>query len=290
MMVQKNARINGAVTGNRLNAALERLAQKNEKALAVFLMGGDPDPASCEELLQAAVEGGADIVEIGIPFSDPLADGPVIQNAAGRALAAGVTPSAVLELVRGLRRRSAVPIALLVYYNTVFHYGHHRFAASAAQCGADALIVPDLPFEEKDPLEEACRAHGLVLIRILAPGGSRARIQQIAADADGFLYCVSRPGVTGVREGLYEGLRDFIGEVRRSSTTRPLLVGFGISTPQQAQQAASLADGVIVGSALVQEVEKGSASPPDASPTAELRQIIREHVCSFKRALLASPW
>jgi len=214
-----------------------------------FITGGDPDIESTEKLIHALVKAGADAIEIGVPFSDPIAEGPIIQKASERALRAGCTVDKLLDLVLRVRADVSIPILLMTYYNPVFVYPIERFAKRCAECGVDGLIVPDLPFEERGDLLAACREHGVEIISLIAPT-SKTRIKRIAQESSGFMYCVSSLGVTGVRSNLDNSAQQMIEQVRQAREI-PCAVGFGVSTPQQAHEIAQFADGVIVGSALV---------------------------------------
>ncbi|MBS4023414.1 MAG: tryptophan synthase subunit alpha [Dethiobacter sp.] len=235
---------------NSLTKRMHELKAEGKKALIPFLTAGDPDFSSTAELLPVLAENGADVIELGVPFSDPLADGPVLQAAAGRALAAGATPDCVFRLVREFRQNFATPVVLLVYYNNIFRLGTDRFCKQAALAGVDGLVVPDLPFEEAGELDIAAAECGLINIRFVSPTTTDRRLEKICETAAGFIYCVSVAGVTGERSELDGRVA---GLVRRAAafTAVPVIVGFGISTPRQAADAASVADGVIVGSALV---------------------------------------
>jgi len=226
-------------------------------ALMPYLMGGFPDPGSSQAMLEAAVDAGADLIELGVPFSDPLADGPVIHEAATRALAAGATPHRVLEDCRAVADR--VPVVLMVYANVVLAGGAEAFVRRAAVAGAAGLIVPDLPHDEAGPLREACQAEGLALVPLVAPGTPPERLAAIGADARGFVYAVSLTGTTGERDALPPDLAAIVERVR-GATDVPVAVGFGISTSEQAAQVADLADGVIVGSRMVRAAGEGGAA------------------------------
>ncbi len=219
------------------------------KAFIPFITGGDPDIETTEKLLFALVEAGADIIEIGIPFSDPIAEGPIIEAADERALRAGCTVDKLFDLVSRVRGDIKVPLLFMTYYNPIFAYGVSRFIERCTRCGVDGLIVPDLPFEERDELLEPCSSQGLELISLIAPT-SEERITKIALNSEGFLYCVSSLGVTGERQELGSSAHRMIMQVRQI-TNIPCAVGFGISTPEQAREVARFADGVIVGSAIV---------------------------------------
>lgn len=247
-----------APAANRVRACFAALRARGAKALIPYLTVGDPDLETTRRAVLAMAAAGADAVELGLPFSDPVADGPVIQRAAARSLAGGFRVAQAFALVRELRRDPAVrlPLLFMTYYNPVLRHGLEEFAAEAAAAGADGLLVPDLPWEESGDLEAACRRHGLVLVPFLAPTSTEERIARVAAADPAFIYCVSLTGVTGVRERLSDRLADLVARVRRH-TDAPLAVGFGIAGPEQARAAAALADGVIVGSAVVRLVEEG---------------------------------
>jgi tryptophan synthase alpha chain len=224
------------------------------KAFIAFATGGDPSLEKSAEYLLALAEAGADLVEIGIPFSDPIAEGPVIQRANIRALAAGTTVERIFELTARVRASTDVPLVYLTYLNPVFHYGYQAFFARCQEVGVDGIIVPDLPFEEQPELRQVAADHGVDLISLIAPT-SEGRIAEIARAATGFLYVVSSMGVTGVRSEITTDLASILAVVK-STTDLPAAVGFGINTPEQAAQIATLADGVIVGSAIVKLIEQ----------------------------------
>lgn len=224
------------------------------KAFIPFITCGDPDLDTTERTVRAMAEAGASLIELGIPFSDPTAEGPVIQAANARALASGTTTDKIFEMVRRLRREITVPLVFMTYANVVFSYGIDRFCAACAEAGIDGLILPDVPFEEKDEFEPACRRNGLDLISMVAPT-SEARIATIAKGAQGFLYIVSSLGVTGVRSAITTDIGAIVAKIREN-TALPCAVGFGISTPEQAVRVAALSDGAIVGSAIVRLMEQ----------------------------------
>ncbi len=243
-------------------------------ALMPYLALGYPDAETSLACVQAAAEAGADLIELGVPFSDPLADGPVIQRLTQIALENGITVAKCLQMTAELRRRGVtVPSMLMGYFNPIFSYGVSRFTRDASVAGADGLIVPDLPQEEAAELETACRECDLSLVHMLAPTSTPERIENVAARASGFLYLVSVAGVTGERQGLPEGLKEFVGRVAQKAAT-PVAVGFGISTPAQAAEVGQLADGVIVGSAVIKAA--GDAQPVEA---------VRRLVSDLRRAL-----
>jgi tryptophan synthase alpha chain len=229
-------------------------AFENGKAFIAFLTGGDPDLETTEKLIYTMEAAGADLIEIGIPFSDPIAEGIVIQEANERALAAGCTTDKLFDLVAKVRKKVQVPLVFLTYINPIYTYGKDKFMSKCMETGVDGIIVPDLPFEEKEELEPACNKYGIDLISLIAPT-SNERIRMIAENAKGFIYCVSSLGVTGVRTEIKTDINSMIKLVREASKV-PCAVGFGISTTEQAARYAGLADGAIVGSAIVKIVAR----------------------------------
>lgn len=229
---------------NRIKEAFE-----NKKAFIPFITGGDPNLETTKTLLTAMQEAGADLIEIGIPFSDPIAEGPVIQEADQRALAAGCTTDKLFDMVKEVQGDLRVPVVFMTYINPIFAYGKEKFMERCAECGIAGVIVPDMPYEEKEELAEVCKEYGVELVSLIAPT-SQERIKQIAAEAEGFLYCVSSLGVTGVRSEITTDVEAMV-EMVRTVTDIPCAVGFGISTPQQARKMAAVSDGAIVGSAIV---------------------------------------
>ncbi|MDO4291671.1 MAG: tryptophan synthase subunit alpha [Eubacteriales bacterium] len=227
-------------------------AQKN--AFITFLTAGDPSLEKTAEYILELERAGADLVEIGIPFSDPIAEGPVIQEADLRALGSGTTVDRIFEMVKTLRKKTQIPLVLMTYLNPVFHYGYEAFFERCREAQIDGIIIPDLPFEEKGEVESVCLTYGVTLISMIAPT-SRERIRRIAGEARGFLYVVSSMGVTGVRSEITTDLDAILREIR-SVTDVPAAVGFGIHTPDQAARIARQADGVIVGSALVKLIAR----------------------------------
>ena len=226
-----------------------RKAFENGKAFIPFITCGDPSLAITEHLVYAMSEAGADLIELGIPFSDPTAEGPVIQEANVRALSGVVTTDKIFDMVRSIRKKAAIPMVFMTYANVVFSYGAERFVQTAAEIGMDGLILPDVPFEEKEEFDSVCRKYGLELISLIAPT-SHDRIRTIAEEAHGFVYCVSSLGVTGVRSSITTDVGAMVNLVKEVNDI-PCAVGFGISTPEQAEKMAEKADGVIVGSAIV---------------------------------------
>jgi tryptophan synthase alpha chain len=232
------------------------------KAFIPFITGGDPDLETTEKLLYALYESGADLIEIGIPFSDPVAEGPVIQAADERALKAGCTVEKLFDLIARVRPNIKVPLLFMTYYNPIFAYGVSKFTAKCAACGLDGLIVPDLPFEEREELLGPCVSHGLELISLISPT-SETRIANIAKNSCGFLYCVSSLGVTGERRKLDSSAQNMIEQVKRISDI-PCAVGFGVSTPEQAREISRFADGVIIGSAIVRIIAEHGRNSVEA--------------------------
>ena len=223
-------------------------------AFIAFLTAGDPNLAKTEEYILAMAEAGADLIEIGIPFSDPVAEGEVIQRATLRALASGTTPDKIFALVRRVRAKTDVPLVFLTYMNPVFNYGTDRFFAACKESGVDGVILPDLPFEEREEVEPAAQKYGVARISLIAPSSAQ-RIGRIARQAEGFVYCVSSLGVTGVRQEIRTDVASLVAAIRREAKV-PVAVGFGIATPEQAGEIGSVADGVIVGSAIVKLIEQ----------------------------------
>jgi tryptophan synthase alpha chain len=231
-----------------------RKAFESGKAFIPFVTAGDPDLETTEKLLIGMSESGADIIEIGIPFSDPIAEGVVIQEADLRALASGTTTDKIFDMVKRIRPQIKCALAVMTYMNPIFVYGTDKFMAKCKECGISAVIVPDTPFEEKNELAPFCDKHGVELVSLIAPT-SHDRIKMIAKEAQGFVYCVSSLGVTGVRKEITTDIGEMVNLVKSVSDI-PCAIGFGISTPEQAKKMAESADGVIVGSAIVKLVAK----------------------------------
>jgi len=247
---------------NRIEKLFNELKKNEKKALIAFITGGDPDIETTEKLIYAMEEAGVDIIEIGIPFSDPVAEGPVIEKADGRALANGCTTDKLFDMINKVRTKTNMPLLFMTYINPVFTYGKEKFMAKCRETGIDGIIVPDLPFEEKDELENERKQHGVCLISMIAPTSGK-RTEKIAREAEGFLYCVSSLGVTGARSDINTDIAELIRNVKKVSAV-PCAVGFGISTPEQARVMAEISDGVIVGSAIVRiiaEFGKDSIEP-----------------------------
>ncbi len=235
-------------------------AFKNGKAFIPFITCGDPDLETTKKCVLEMVKAGADLVELGIPFSDPTAEGPVIQGANLRALNGGVTTDKIFDLVRDLRKDVTVPMVFMTYANVVFSYGSDRFFKTCSEVGIDGIILPDLPFEEKEEFLNDCHKYGVDLISLIAPT-SKDRIAMIAKEAEGFIYLVSSLGVTGTRTEINTDLESIVKIIRENSNV-PCAIGFGISTPDQAKKMASVSDGAIVGSAIIKIMEKyGKESP-----------------------------
>jgi tryptophan synthase alpha chain len=245
---------------SRLDPTFEGLRARGERALVAYFTAGDPSLADSRRLVLEAARRGADVIELGVPFSDPIADGPVIQRAAERALERGTSLARVLETVRTVRAETPVPVVLLTYYNPVLAFGLGAFARTAVEAGVDGVLVVDLPCEEAAPLSTEAEAAGLDLIHLVAPTSTPARMRMIARRSRGFVYFVSLTGVTGERRALPPELETRLRALRRL-TTKPVCVGFGISTPDQVAAVGRLADGVIVGSAIVRLVEQHAGSP-----------------------------
>lgn len=246
-------------TERRIKSLFERLRREGKKALITFITAGDPDLKTTGDIIRKLEESGADIIELGIPFSDPMADGPTIQASSERAVKKGVRLPDVLSLVRDVRKKTEIPIVLFGYYNPIFSYGLKRFADDARRSGADGVLIVDLPAEEADELKKELDRTGLDLIFLLTPTSDADRIRLTASKASGFIYFVSVTGVTGARTKLSADIPRYVKNVRRY-TDIPVGVGFGISTPEQARAVCSHADAVIVGSAIVNRIKERSGS------------------------------
>lgn len=236
-------------------------AFENGKAFIPFVTCGDPDLDTTEKIIRAVVANGADIIELGIPFSDPTAEGPVIQGANIRALAGGVTTDKIFEMVKRLRTDITIPMVFMTYANVVFSYNAEKFISICNEIGIDGLILPDLPFEEKEEFSDICRKYDVDLISLIAPTSDN-RIAMIAKEAEGFIYIVSSLGVTGTRSEITTDLDSLVSKVRQN-TDVPCAIGFGISTPEQAAKMAALSDGAIVGSAIIKIIEKYGKDAPE---------------------------
>lgn len=250
-------------------------AFENGKAFIAFLTAGDPCLEKTVEYIFEMEKAGADLIEIGIPFSDPIAEGIVIQEASLRALKAGMTTDGVFEIARRVREKSQIPLCFMTYLNPVFHYGYDKFFSKCAENGVDGIIIPDLPFEEKEEAASAAAPYGVDVISLIAPT-SEERIKTIAKNAQGFIYTVSSMGVTGMRSNITTDLDSIIAAIKNTAPDTPAAIGFGINTPEQAAKYSAISDGVIVGSAIVKIIEKHGS---DAAP------YIYEYVKSMKDAI-----
>lgn len=257
-----------------MNKRIEE-AFANGKAFIPFITSGDPSLAVTEQLVYAMEEAGADLIELGIPFSDPTAEGPVIQEANLRALSGGVTTDKIFDMVKKIRKNTQIPMVFMTYANVVFSYGTERFVKIAKEIGMDGLILPDVPFEEKDEFDLPCKKYGLDLISLIAPT-SHERVRMIAREAEGFVYCVSSLGVTGMRSEITTDIGGMVSLVKAEKDI-PAAVGFGISNPKTAKEMAEKADGVIVGSAIVRIVaEYGKDAVPHVRDfVKEMKDAIR---------------
>ncbi|MBI4402104.1 MAG: tryptophan synthase subunit alpha [Nitrospirae bacterium] len=258
---------------NRIEATFERLKAKREKALIAYLMAGDPSLQETEALVLELERAGADLIELGVPFSDPIADGPVIQKAAERALRSGTSLRRILSTVSALRTRTQIPLVLMAYYNTIHALGEEAFCRQAVAAGVDGVIVPDMPPEEAGPLEIAAAEAGPLLIFLLAPTSTPARRAMVARRSRGFLYYVSLTGITGAKLTDVGDVRKNVAKIRQV-TNVPVAVGFGVATAEDAARVARIADGVIVGSAIVRQIGEHQHDPR-----------LPEHVGQFVRSL-----
>lgn len=265
----------------RISDKFKKLKAQNEKALITYIMAGDPSIEDSEKLIYALEEGGADIIELGVPFSDPLADGPVIQRASERALASKTTLLKVFNLVNRVREHSSIPIVLMTYYNIIYNYDERSFVTDALRAGVDGVIIPDLPPEECKPLIKMTRQEGLDLIFLLAPTSNEKRISLITKKSRGFIYYVSLKGVTGTRETLSSSIKPMVDRIK-NGTTKPVAVGFGISDAKQAAIAAAASDGVVIGSAIVKVIEENIESD-------SMINKVRDFVNSIKIGMRNNP-
>ncbi len=235
---------------------IEQIFASGKKALVTYIVAGDPDIAASQKILESLPEAGADIIELGIPFTDPMADGPVIQDAALRALASGMTIKKLFQMVRDFRKTNdTTPIVLMGYFNSIFAYGVSQFTSEAKQAGADGLLIVDLPSEEEDELVIPCKECGLDFIRLATPTTDAARLPNVLKNASGFLYYVAVAGITGTTSASAANLKPALDEIRKH-TKLPICVGFGIKTPEDAKAMAEISDGVVIGSALVDLISK----------------------------------
>jgi tryptophan synthase alpha chain len=262
---------------SRIEKCFQNLKEKNQKALVAFITAGDPDLPSTGRLFSLLEKNGADIIELGVPFSDPLADGPVIQAASQRALEGGTTLKKIIQLVVEIRQSSELPIVLMTSYNPVFAYGQKQFVEDALKAGVDGVIIPDLPPEEAEEFQAIADPKGLDMIFLVAPTSTEDRVKMISRQSRGFIYYVSLTGTTGVKTTVAENLQPKIQAIKNVAEL-PVLVGFGISGPEQAKESAEVADGVIVGSAIVRLIAENN------DPT-ERDAKIGQFVSSVKRAI-----
>ena len=264
----------------RLEATFVRLRAKRQKALIAYLMAGDPGLPETEQLVVALEQAGADIIELGVPFSDPIADGPVIQQAAERALKSGTTLRKILTSIKSLRQRTEIPIVLMLYYNSIHAMGYEQFCTAAKTAGVDGLIVPDMPPDEAGPLKGPAEAAGLPLIFLLAPTSTASRRKLVAEESHGFVYYVSLTGITGAKLTNVTDIQDNVKKLKKVSAS-PVAVGFGVATPEDAAQVSKMADGVIVGSAIVKRIAS------HRQDSAMVRQVA-EFVRSLKAAMMSA--
>ncbi|UZQ82011.1 tryptophan synthase subunit alpha [Thermoanaerobacter sp. RKWS2] len=261
---------------NRIDKKFEVLKGEGRKALITFITAGDPDIETTYDIVLALEEAGADIIELGIPYSDPLADGPTIQASSQRALNKGVKIPDIMKIVEKIRLKSDIPLVYLVYYNSIFKYGIQKFLKESKDVGIDGLIIPDLPIEERKDISEEADKYDIYLIPLVAPT-SKERIKLITQNGKGFVYCVSITGVTGAREDIETDIEEYMKMVSQY-TNMPKAIGFGISTPEMAKKLKDFSDGIIVGSALVERIAKGYNK-------SEMLQEVKSFVSSLKEVL-----
>ncbi len=266
-------------TTTRIGSLFANCRSGGKKAFIAYLTCGDPSPAHTASLVLALERGGADLVELGVPFSDPIADGPVIQRASDRALRAGMTLPRVLEIVREIRRHSQIPLVLFSYLNPMLRYGFDKLARDASDAGVDGVLLTDLSVEEAGDRVRRLREHGLDTVFLAAPTSSERRLRLVAEHSSGFIYLLSRTGVTGEQASLSEAAAPLTRRMRELSNL-PLAVGFGISTPEQVAEVATIADAVVVGSAIVKFIETSAASPDLA---AKLESFTHQLTASFRK-------
>ncbi|MBI3595184.1 MAG: tryptophan synthase subunit alpha [Nitrospirae bacterium] len=262
---------------NRIEKSFQKLKLREEKALITYVMAGDPDLRTTQKIIAALEDGGADLIELGVPFTDPLADGPVIQKAAGRGLKSGTDLAGIFRMVKSVRKHNQIPIILMSYFNPVLQYGLRRFCLHACQAGVDGVIIPDLPAGESDTWTSLANESGLDTIYLLAPTSSDQRIKKVSEDSSGFIYYVALTGITGAKLTFSNEIGSKIGYIRKRSQL-PIAVGFGISSPGDAYKISRNADGIIVGSAIVGKIEKSARSA--------LVPSLTKFVSSLKKAIL----
>ncbi len=265
---------------SKIDRTFARLRQEGEKALIAYVMAGDPSLEVTEQLVVELEQAGADIIELGVPFSDPIADGPVIQQAAERALRSGTSLRTILSMITGLRSRTQIPLVLMAYYNSIHAHGPERFCHEAAQAGVDGLILPDMPPDEAGPLKGPAAAAGLQLIFLLAPTSTAERRAFVARQSQGFVYYVSLTGITGAKLVNLADVAKNVEKIRKI-TNVPVAVGFGVATPEDAANVAAIADGVIVGSAIVKQIAAHQQKP-------DMVEHVAEFVRSLKTAMRAA--
>jgi len=265
---------------SKLDHTFAQLRQRGEKALITYVMAGDPSLQATEQLVVGLEQAGADIIELGVPFSDPIADGPVIQQAAERALRSGTSVRTILSMITSLRARTQIPLILMAYYNSIHAFGPERFCQEAAQAGVDGLIMPDMPPDEAGPLKGPAAAAGLPLIFLLAPTSTEKRRTFVARQSQGFVYYVSLTGITGAKLLNVADVGKNVEKIRKV-THVPVAVGFGVATPEDAANVAAIADGVIVGSAIVKLIAAHQQKP-------EMVKHVAEFVRSLKNAMRAA--
>jgi len=263
---------------NRIEKKFKELREKNQAALVLYITAGDPDLETTEQIILTLADAGADIIELGIPFTDPTADGPTIQAASMRALKNRFNLEDIFTMVERVRSQSRIPLLLFSYYNPIFKFGEERAVSLAQESGVDGMLIVDLPPEESKNLRKLCRRAGLDLIHLATPTSDQSRLKLIAKSSSGFIYYVSVTGITGARADLPADIKDHINLIKQVSDL-PIAVGFGVSNPAQAKMLAQIADGVVIGSALVSIIEKFSASP-------DLLPQIRKFCSEIKSALV----
>ncbi|MBZ4644794.1 MAG: tryptophan synthase alpha chain [Petroclostridium sp.] len=260
----------------RIERKFEILKANNQKALITYITAGDPDLEVTKQLVLEMERKGADIIELGIPYSDPVADGPVIQRAAQRALSKKIKIKNIMDMVREIRKETQIPLLYLLYFNCMLQYGIEKFISECSETGIDGLIIPDLPYEESKDVKDIAARYNVNIISLIAPT-STGRIKKIVQDAKGFIYCVSSTGVTGTREQFKTNFYEFMEEIKKYSDT-PKAIGFGISSPEQAKEIKNYCEGVIVGSAIVRIIE-------DYNQSSEVIDKVGEFVSQLKAAL-----
>lgn len=237
---------------NRIDLKFNELKKNNKKAFITFITAGYPDLNTCEELVISMEESGADIIELGIPYSDPLADGVIIQESSLKALENGAKISKIMDMVKKIRLRTQVPLVYMLYYNSIFKYGMEKFLSEAKEAGIDGIIIPDLPIEERKDIIKMTKKYDIALVPLVAPT-SKDRIEKITKDAEGFVYCVSTTGVTGVRDSLGTDIAEYM-KIVSSYTDKPKAIGFGISNGEMAKKLKPYCDGIIIGSAVIKQI------------------------------------